>query len=463
MNTRIAGCILALDIAWQVMILSHGIPYARLGSSPPASYAVLVLTVAGMWMLLFRTFSLDCFQGGWRFHIVLSRILRAAAVWMILATALAYLTRVYYSAFALIVLGATLFVGFLLIRVGMYFLMRRQHSRGHTRRVVLVGKERFTREFAFKIVRHPELLRKVVGMLYPVGDGTASDGATATVGKLLSSFEVLGALAEQKIDELIVLLDESPGLEFQNFVERCRSQGIDVKMLPRGYELYTSKPKLIEIDGLPLISLEHSHTLPCKTAVKRAMDLVISTLLLPPAACVFLFTALILFYHGRPILRRERRIGKGGRAFWMYRLDIDREGEGGPRYDRLMRDLSISEIPQLWNVLVGEMSLVGPRPESPERVKNYSEWQKERLRAKPGMTGLAQVNDLREQHASEDKTRFDLQYLLEWTPLTDLVLLLQTFVTLAKRCLPAHSPVVDAKFTTLDAGKRALPLQQHPF
>ena len=155
MNTRIAGWILALDIAWQVMILGHGMRYARLGPYPPPSYPVLVLTVAVMWMLLFRTFSLDCLQGGWRFHNVLSRILRATAIWMILATALAYLTRVYYSAFALIVLGAMLFVGFLLIRVGMYCLMRRQHSRGHTRRVVLVGKERFTREFAFTICPAP--------------------------------------------------------------------------------------------------------------------------------------------------------------------------------------------------------------------------------------------------------------------------------------------------------------------
>jgi len=121
-------------------------------------------------------------------------------------------------------------------------------------------------------------------------------------------------------------------------------------------------------------------------------------------------------------------------------LDIDRTGENGPTYERLMRDLSISEIPQLWNVLVGDMSLVGPRPEDPERVKHYSDWLKQRLNAKPGVTGLAQVNGLREHHASEEKTRFDLQYQLEWSPFNDLVLILQTIATLAKRCLlPSES------------------------
>jgi lipopolysaccharide/colanic/teichoic acid biosynthesis glycosyltransferase len=381
---------------------------------------------------------------------------------MIFVIAFAYLTNLDYSAVLLVRLGVLLCLGFLLNRIGMYLVLLVQHRRGHTKRVVLVGNERFTREFAFKILRHPELLRQVVGMLYPLGDGRVSDGANATVGKLLSSFEVLEALAERRVDELIVLLDESPGLEFQNFVVHCRAQGIHVEVLPRGYELYTSKPKLVEIDSLPLISLESPSVLPVEAAVKRGMDLAIGTLLVPVAACIFLSAALVLLSHRRRILRRELRVGKGGRAFWMYRLDIDREAEGGPGYERLMRDLSISEIPQLWNVLRGEMSLVGPRPESPKRVKHYSEWQKGRLKAKPGMTGLAQVNDLREQHASEDKTRFDLQYLLEWSALTDFILLLQTASTLAKRCLPARLPAKTVQLASLHTLGQGLPLQTDP-
>ena len=166
------------------------------------------------------------------------------------------------------------------------------------------------------------------------------------------------------------------------------------------------------------------------------MDVFIATLLLPLAICIFIGSAAILLWNRRRVLRREVRIGKDGRPFWMYRLDIDRTSEDGPTYERLMRDLSISEIPQLWNVLVGDMSLVGPRPEDPERVKHYSDWQKQRLNAKPGLTGLAQVNGLREHHGSEEKTHYDLQYLLEWSPFNDLILLLRTIGTLAKRCLP---------------------------
>src|SRR5205807_8812152 len=100
---------------------------------------------------------------------------------------------------------------------------------------------------------------------------------------------------------------------------------------------------------------------------------------------------------------------------------------------RLLQRLSITELPQLLNVLKGEMSLVGPRPESRDRVDHYTEWERQRLTVKPGITGLAQVHGLREQHSSEEKCRFDLQYLLKPSPLMDLSLLLQTSWTLITR------------------------------
>ena len=119
----------------------------------------------------------------------------------------------------------------------------------------------------------------------------------------------------------------------------------------------------------------------------------------------------------------------------MWRLNSGRNGQKLSRSELILRQLSITELPQLWNVLSGEMSLVGPRPESPERVKHYSDWQRERLQVKPGMTGLAQVHGLREQHSSEEKASFDLQYMLHPSPFLDISLLLQTLWTLMGRLL----------------------------
>lgn len=132
----------------------------------------------------------------------------------------------------------------------------------------------------------------------------------------------------------------------------------------------------------------------------------------------------------------------------MLRLNVDRGSQAESWWEKPFQVLSLTELPQLWNVLRGEMSLVGPRPESPDRVCHYSEWQQQRLTVKPGMTGLAQVHGLREQHSSEAKTRYDLQYVLKSSPWTDLSLLLQTVWTLATRPVnrPISKPSVDSEF-----------------
>jgi len=126
----------------------------------------------------------------------------------------------------------------------------------------------------------------------------------------------------------------------------------------------------------------------------------------------------------------------------MWRMNIDRESSELVGLRRWLARLSLTELPQLWNVILGDMTLVGPRPEPPERVKHYSDWQRQRLSVKPGLTGLAQVHGLREQHPSEEKARFDLQYILHWSLFLDLSLLLQTIWTVAVRLASSEPRVV---------------------
>jgi lipopolysaccharide/colanic/teichoic acid biosynthesis glycosyltransferase len=122
----------------------------------------------------------------------------------------------------------------------------------------------------------------------------------------------------------------------------------------------------------------------------------------------------------------------------MWRLDVPHPLFAGSLVEMALDRFSITELPQLWNVVLGQMSLVGPRPEPPSCTARYSDWQQRRLRVKPGMTGLAQVNGLREYSSSEKKTRFDLQYVMNPHLLWDISLLLQTVWTLIMR---VYSPV----------------------
>ncbi|MBO0911589.1 MAG: sugar transferase, partial [Acidobacteria bacterium] len=148
---------------------------------------------------------------------------------------------------------------------------------------------------------------------------------------------------------------------------------------------------------------------------------------------ILLPAVIVLVSRKGSALRRETRIGQYGTPFSMWRLNVPRPAFAGSLVEMALERFSITELPQLWNVALGHMSLVGPRPEPPSRIARYSDWQQRRLRVKPGMTGLAQVNGLREYSSSEEKTRFDLQYVMNPHLLWDISLLLQTVWTLAMR------------------------------
>jgi len=131
----------------------------------------------------------------------------------------------------------------------------------------------------------------------------------------------------------------------------------------------------------------------------------------------------------------ELRCGENGIPFKMYRLNVERHPVNPSLFERFLLRWSLTELPQLWNVLRGDMSLVGPRPESTDRIKYYSDWQHKRLKVPAGVTGLAQVHGLRDRHSSEEKTRFDLQYILHWSLFLDITLIVQTLWSLLTRGL----------------------------
>jgi lipopolysaccharide/colanic/teichoic acid biosynthesis glycosyltransferase len=190
------------------------------------------------------------------------------------------------------------------------------------------------------------------------------------------------------------------------------------------------------LDGLPLLQWEG--TSKADLHWKRVLDLALAACLLPLAIAAIAPAALVLKFRKGKGFRSELRCGQLGKTFWMYRLNSDRHATELPAHEFFMQRSSLTELPQLFNVLRGEMSLVGPRPEGPERTRHYSDWNQQRLSVKPGMTGLAQVHGLRDQNSSEEKTRYDLQYILHRSPFQDISLLLQTLMTIAPRLFPCR-------------------------
>lgn len=437
--------ILAADVLWVFAALALAICLryvntpGRLGVSAYAqTYSLMAVAAAAVWIFLYFEMSLDGFKGGWHFPSVFSKIMVALSILMLVVLAFAYLTRHYYSRLVLLYFVPLLILGLLGIRYLVRSLVASRSKGASNQRCVILGNGRVARELAEKFAAHPELHFQVVGFLFP-DESDAFNGLAGSIGAPLASvktLQVLELLARERVQKLIIVMSQQNSAEVGKLITECRKFSIQPYVVPHWYDLYVSQAELVDVDGLPLLSLAERNPSALNLALKRVIDVVVSAGLLLLASPLLLLAALFVYRNKGKAFRAESRCGKDGIPFQMYRLNVDRFATNPQqRYERLLVRWSLTELPQLWNVLRGDMSLVGPRPESSERTKHYSDWQRQRLKVPGGVTGLAQVHGLREQHSSEEKARFDLQYIFTWSPLLDLSLILQTAWTLLIRGL----------------------------
>jgi lipopolysaccharide/colanic/teichoic acid biosynthesis glycosyltransferase len=436
---RLRYLIFAADVLWIVtaMTLAYVMRYEHAWHDPtripPLPFVPFVIATIVMWTLLSSRLRLDGFQGGWRFSTILSQLLPAVSGIMLLLLAGGFLARWYMSRLVLTCFGVLFFVGLLAIRLVARASLTSRYRSGAVRRAVIVGNGPLAYEIARKIECHPEMLWKVAGFLCPAE--SATNGSPLALGTSINvrSVGISDLLRSRSIDELILAIPKPSHPEISDIVARCLNQGIAVSLVPQPYELYLSRPTLVDLDGLPLLKLERAPAAQAPPVSKRLFDLAVTASLLPVAGIAILGAAAWLKLRKGRGFCSEVRCGQFGRPFRMYRLNSGRDDAGLPFHEFIMQQSSLTELPQIVNVLRGEMSLVGPRPEQPERVRHYSDWHRQRLSVKPGMTGLAQVHGLRDRSPSEDKTRYDLQYILHRSLFFDISLLLQTLWTLALR------------------------------
>jgi lipopolysaccharide/colanic/teichoic acid biosynthesis glycosyltransferase len=437
---RLRYLILGADLIWAVaaMGLAYWLRYGPAGQSPDRApvlvFAPPLLLALFLWSVLSFWLRLDGFRGGWRVPAVLSQLFPAVSGLMAMLFAGGYIARIYTSRLALGYFGVLLFLGFVVIRFTARSFLASQYRIGAVRRAVIVGDGPLAQEMAATIERHPELLCQIVGFLCPAENVfDLSSPEVGAAGVSLQTMGIVDLLHSRRVDEIILTVPEPGHPEIQDLTAKCRRAGLAVSLVPQPYELYLSKPELVDLDGLPLLQWEGAAAVQPNPRWKRVLDLALTTCLLPLAVAAIAPAALVLKIRKGRGFRRELRCGQHGKTFWMYRLNSDRHAIGLPIHEFLMQRSSLTELPQLFNVLDGEMSLVGPRPEGPERTRHYSEWHSQRLSVKPGITGLAQVHGLRDQNSSEDKTKYDLQYILHGSPFQDISLLLQTVWTITLR------------------------------
>lgn len=311
-----------------------------------------------------------------------------------------------------------------------------------TRRAVIVGA-RGPGRAVWRTIRHSP------GLGYRV-QGFVSD--VHPVGTCIDGLPILGTLSQlervvraTRTDEVLVALSKRSQHELMEVVNQAEDQSIAIKVYPDTFQLITNNEVSIgDLNGLPLVSVKNAALdNPINQALKRALDIVFSAFVLTCCSPFLLFIIILVKLDSPgPVFFLQERVGMDGRPFCMIkfrtmRTDSESRGPGwtvanDPRVTRIgnyLRRYSIDELPQFINVLLGEMSVVGPRPEQPKWVERFSQEiprYMRRHKEKAGITGWAQINGLRGDTSIEERTRYDLYYVENWSLLFDLKIILRT-------------------------------------
>lgn len=352
--------------------------------------------------------------------------------------ALTLIERSFQSRGIFLIVWGVLLVVLFVFRFSIYRLgiwLRRQGWRD--RPVLIYGAGEVGRKLVERVRRSPKAGLDVRGFIDDAPDlrGTEVQGIP-----VLGGFsELAEVIRETEVEEVLVAMSRAPWSSVAAILDICRRQGVEVRVVPSLFDIVLQQVEVKDIDGLPLIGMDAPRIPPGSALLKRLFDLVVSLVLLGVFLPVMLaLSAAILWVDGKPVFFRQIRVGMGGKPFEILKfrsMFVDAPkyavtpGTGfDPRITpigRILRRTSLDELPQLINVLRGEMSLVGPRPEMPFIVETYNDLQRQRLNAKPGITGLWQISPDRAT-AIHENMDYDIYYIRNQSFLLDLAILAKT-------------------------------------
>jgi Undecaprenyl-phosphate glucose phosphotransferase len=320
------------------------------------------------------------------------------------------------------------------------------------KRILIAGSGELGRLVADKIIEHRELGYQIVGF---VDNRAAGDHLGYRGLPLLGTIDDAAQIAlRETIDHLYVALPPDQHLQMIELIEATSRECIDVKVVPDLLQVIALRARIEDLDGVPVINVNDVPLQGFNSVVKRGIDVAISAAaLLLLAIPLALVAALVRVTSRGPIFYRQERMGLDGKSFTIVKfrsMTDDAERETGPvwtqrndprvtAFGRFLRRSNIDELPQLWNVLRGDMSIVGPRPERPHFVEQFKHRIPQymlRHKVKAGLTGWAQVNGWRGNTALEKRIEYDLYYIENWSVSLDLKIM---WLTLTKSFFHKHA------------------------
>ena len=429
--------------AFYVRFHSGWVPLTQ-GIPPFEQYQVLLIPVWLLFLFNFKMVGLYQPLRGKSLWVDYYNIIKANTISVLILSALLFFYR--EESYSRIVVGIFwMMVTFLLVVSHMIvrnFLSMLRRRGKNLRYVLIAGAGDLGREVAERIDLHPEMGFKIVGFL-----STHSN----KVGRRIGGYPVLGVLDDVSkciknhgVDKLFITLPMNSQDHFERVLFNLGKESVDIKVVPDLMQYMSLSGGVDNFDGLPVINLSESPLYGWNLVFKRATDIVISLSAIILTSPLMILIALLIKLESRgPVFFVQERVGLDRKVFKMYKfrsMKMGAEAQTGPVWTRendarrtrsgvLLRNTSLDELPQFFNVFTGDMSLVGPRPERPMFVEDFKKSVPHymlRLKMKAGITGWAQVNGWRGNTSLEKRIEHDLYYIKNWSWFFDIKILIQT-------------------------------------
>jgi len=420
----------------KVFPVTQGIP-------PLSAYVIGSAVIIPLWLWIFMNRGLYRPRRCVDFSDEFFAVVRVVAVGMLVVLAGVFFYREF--SFSRLVFGLLAVCATLLLTAGRYGMLKFEqwwYGRGNDlKRVIVVGAHSLAADIARRVQTDKRLGYRLVGYF----SEAPSQGMTDTGAEHLGNPNaVANFIRTEHIDIVLIALPESEHPALNDLVRACEGLQAEMMMVPDLVELLTSQVRIRHIAGIPFLGIKTVALSAWNQIVKRSFDLLISAIILILVSPILLLIALLVKLESRgPVFYKQERVGLDGNLFNVLKfrsMRLDAEANSGPvwaqkndpratRVGRFLRRFSLDELPQLINVLRGDMSLVGPRPERQHFVDQFkAEIPKylERHRVKTGMTGWAQVNGLRGNAPISERTKYDVYYVENWSLVFDLKIIFKT-------------------------------------
>jgi len=437
-----------ISIAW---ILSYFLRFytslirpSLLGTPPFSVYLEFIIPLCVIWGLVSSQIHLYRARRIYRFYKEFFDVLRCLTITFVILIAVIYLSKSFdFSRLAFFYFWVLGIFGLLSVRFFTRKTLWILRKRRYNQRFALIAG---TGELGQKVLRgieiYPELGIQVIGFL---------TRKVEEVGKEIKNIPIIGIyddldtiLEKNKIDIFFIAISVNEYDSFESLIKKVEGHLSEIKVVPASYEFLSLRGGMDELGDLPIVSLQSSPLYGWDKVFKRIFDLILGAPILAIVSPVMLVISILIKLTSEgPILYRQERVGMDGYPFQMIKfrtMHEDAEKETGPIWAKdndprrtkvgaFLRKTSLDELPQIFNVLKGEMSLVGPRPERPhfvEEFRNQIPSYMLRHKIKAGMTGWAQINGWRGNTSLEKRIEHDLYYIHNWSVGFDLKILLMT-------------------------------------